>query len=91
LALAPSIPTVYVNLADVQRAAGKEDASRATLRAGLAIAPDNAALWHALGLAFVRSHERAKALIALKKAADLAPGERRFTEVYEIARKEFGR
>jgi Flp pilus assembly protein TadD len=90
LALAPSIPTVYVNLADVQRAAGKEEASRATLRAGIAIAPGNAALWHALGLALVRSHEPAQALVALEKATTLDPANSRFAQVYRIALAELG-
>ena len=88
--LAPRIPTVYVNLADVQRAAGKEGASRATLRAGLAIAPENAALWHALGLALVRSHEPDRALSALKKATTLDPANARFAQVYRIALTELG-
>jgi tetratricopeptide (TPR) repeat protein len=88
LRLAPSLPGPYVNLADVQRAEGREDEARATLRAGLKVAPDNAALWHALGLALVRQRRPAEALAALKKAAELAPENRRFTEVYGIARKE---
>jgi len=88
LRLAPRISGPYVNLADVQRAEGREDEARATLRAGLEIAPENAALWHALGLALVRQHRPTEALAALKKAAVLAPGNRRFTEVYAIARKE---
>ncbi len=86
--LAPRIPTVYVNLADVQRAGGHEEEARATLREGLRIAPDNAALWHALGLALVRQHRPAEALGALKKAAALEPGNARFSEVYRIAREE---
>jgi HEAT repeat protein len=89
-ALAPGIPTVYVNLADVYRAEGREDDARATLRAGLAVAPESAALWHAMGLAFVRAHEPGEALSALKKATELAPANRRFAEVYAVARKELG-
>ncbi len=86
--LAPRIPTVYVDLADVQRAEGREDEARATLRAGLQIAPDNAALWHAMGLALVRQHRPAEALAALKKATELEPRNPRFAEVYRIARGE---
>jgi len=88
LKLAPGIPGPYVNLADVQRAEGREDAARATLRKGLEVAPDNAALWHALGLALVRQHRPAEALEALKKATTLDPGNSRFAEVYRIARAE---
>ena len=88
LRLAPQIPGPYVNLADVQRAEGREDAARATLREGLKIAPDSGALWHALGLALVRQRRPGEALAALKKAATLEPGNRRFAEVYAMARKE---
>ena len=87
-ALAPQIPTVYVNLADVQRARGGEEDARATLRAGLAVAPENAALWHALGLALVRQQRPVEALAALKKAAQLDPRNTRFQEVYRIAESE---
>jgi tetratricopeptide (TPR) repeat protein len=88
LRLAPRIPGPYVNLADVERAEGREEESRATLRVGLEIAPDNAALWHALGLALVRQHRPAEALQALGKATELAPRNRRFAEVYRIAQAE---
>ena len=90
LRLAPRIPTVYVDLADVLRAEGKEDEARATLRAGIGIAPDNGALWHALGLALVRQHRPAEALAALKKATELEPRNPRFAEVYRVARGELG-
>jgi tetratricopeptide (TPR) repeat protein len=90
LELAPQIPTVYVDLADVQRAAGRDDQARATLEAGLKVAPANAALWHALGLALVRQHRPAEALDALKKATTLEPRNARFAEVYRIARAELG-
>jgi tetratricopeptide (TPR) repeat protein len=89
LRLAPKIPGPYVNLADVQRAEEREDAARATLRLGLKVAPDSAAIWHALGLALVRDHRPVEALEALKKAAELEPNNRRFVQVYEMARKEY--
>ncbi len=90
LRLAPRVPTVYVNLADVMRAAGREGEAERTLRDGLAIAPDNGALWHALGLAMVRQHRAPEALAALKRAVELAPNDARFAEVYRIARQELG-
>jgi hypothetical protein len=86
--LAPQIPTSYVDLADVQRAAGREADVDATLRAGLAIAPQNAALWHSLGLALVRQHRPGEALDALRKASLLDPANARFAEVYKIATSE---
>jgi tetratricopeptide (TPR) repeat protein len=88
LRLAPRIPGPYVNLADVQRAEGLEDEARATLRQGLKVAPENAALWYALGLALVRQHRPTEALNALKKAVELDPGNRQFAEVYKIALDE---
>jgi Flp pilus assembly protein TadD len=90
LKLAPGVPTVYVDLADVQRAAGHEDDARATLRNGLKVAPGNAALWHALGLALVRDHRSGEALEALKKATALDPSNARFADVYRIALAELG-
>jgi Flp pilus assembly protein TadD len=88
LRLAPRIPGPYVNLADIQRAEGREDAARATLREGLKVAPDSAALWHSLGLALVRQRRPGEALAALKKATELEPGNRRFAQVYAIALNE---
>jgi Flp pilus assembly protein TadD len=88
LGLAPGIPGPYVNLADVQRAEGREEAARATLYNGLKVAPDNPALWYALGLALVRQHRPGEALEALKKATTLDPTNRRFAEVYRIAKAE---
>jgi tetratricopeptide (TPR) repeat protein len=88
LRIAPRIPGPYVNLADVQRAEGREEAARATLREGLKVAPETAALWHALGLALVRQRRPVEALDALKKATELEPGNRRFAQVYAIARNE---
>lgn len=60
----------------------------AALRAGLQVTPDNATLWYATGLALVRAHRPAEALSALKKATELAPGNRRFAEVFELAQKD---
>ncbi|HEX4824008.1 MAG TPA: tetratricopeptide repeat protein [Candidatus Polarisedimenticolaceae bacterium] len=86
--ITPRSPAGYVNLADVHRAAGREADVDATLRAGLAVAPDSAALWHALGLALVRQRRPEEALEALHKATQLEPGDARFAEVYRIAKSE---
>ena len=40
---------------------------------------------HALGLWYVRNKESAKAVLALKKAAELSPGNARFVYVYAIS------
>jgi Flp pilus assembly protein TadD len=90
LRLAPRVPGPYVNLADVQRAEGREEAARATLREGLKVAPESGALWHSLGLALVRQRRPGEALAALKKATELEPDNPRFAQVYAIAVRELG-
>ena len=51
----------------------------------LAIAPDNAAAHHALGLVLAREHRMPEALAMLAKAAALDPQQSRYAYVYAIA------
>jgi tetratricopeptide (TPR) repeat protein len=91
LVLDPDFVPAYLNAADDWRAQGNESQSRAYLEKGLARAPKNPALHHALGLALVREGDRKKALQELERAALLAPDEPRYTYVYAVALNSFGR
>ncbi len=91
LSIDPSFHPAWVNLADLQRAQGNEEASRATLQAGLAAVPGDATLRHALGLSLARSGELPAALKELEAAARGAPESARYTYVYAIALHSAGR
>jgi Flp pilus assembly protein TadD len=60
----------------------------ATLREGLALVPEAAALHHALGLSLVRQQRKMEALRELERATQLEPGNPRYKYVYDIAVQE---
>ena len=91
LALDPGFIPAYANLADLYREQGNESKTETQLLAGLAVAPDNADLHHALGLSRVRTKRLDAALEELKRATELAPANPRFAYVYAIALDEAGR
>ncbi len=74
-----------VNLADLDRARGADDAGADLLRKAVALEPDNADAHHSLGLALVRQKNYAGALAELRKASELAPDNARYAYVYAIA------
>lgn len=84
LRLWPRYTPAYVNLSDLQREEGSERQAEQTIRDGLAVAPDDATLHHALGLSLVRSGRRSEAILELKRAAELAPHVR-FSYAYALA------
>jgi Flp pilus assembly protein TadD len=90
LALDRRFVPAWVNLADLMRLLGREPEADATLREGLAEAPEAAALHHALGLSLVRQQRKTEALEELKRATELEPDNERFRYVYGVARKEIG-
>jgi len=81
----PSFVPAYVNLAEIHRLQGRDADAEATLRSGLQAAPNDAGLHHALGLVLVRRRELQQALPELERAADLDPGNPRFSYVYAVA------
>ena len=87
----PSFVPAWVNLADLQRTLGNEDAARRTLRDGLEASPGDAMLRHSLGLSLVRSGDLPAALPELEVAARTAPESARYTYVYAIALHSAGR
>lgn len=85
LALDEPAWAAHLNLADLQRAWGRDDLARETLEAALELGPDVPELLHAMGLLLVRAGEREAALSWLERAAEGAPGSGRFAYVYGIA------
>jgi predicted CXXCH cytochrome family protein len=91
IAIDPSFVPAYVNLADLGRRMGDEQAAERTLRAGLTRSPGNASLHHALGLSLVRQRRNAEALRELAQAVRQAPEEVRYAYVYGVALHDSGR
>jgi Flp pilus assembly protein TadD/nitrate/TMAO reductase-like tetraheme cytochrome c subunit len=83
--VAPRFGAPYVNLADLYRAQDREQATEQTLRQGLAMAPNDAGLRHALGLSLVRQKRLAEALVELRLASELNPENPRYPYVYAVA------
>jgi Flp pilus assembly protein TadD len=90
-ALDPRHVPAYLNAADASRLQGNDADARRMLELGLAQAPQNAALHHALGLTLVRLGQRQEALRELERSARLAPGEPRYTYVYAVALNSTGK
>ncbi|MEZ5554393.1 tetratricopeptide repeat protein [Haliea sp.] len=90
LQLNPQLLPARLNLADLLRMLQREDEARAELQAALAIAPDNGAALHALGLLETRSGNRALALEYLRRAAEQEEEGTRHRYVYAIALYDSG-
>jgi Flp pilus assembly protein TadD len=81
----PPFPPAAVNLADLYRAQGRDEEAVKVLSEALGKTPQNAALYHARGLARVRLQQTAGAMTDLERAARLAPDDARFAYVYAVA------
>jgi len=90
LRLNPQLIPAYLNLADLLRGQSKDDEARDLLLQALAVAPDNGATLHSLGLLEIRSDQSAKALQYLQKAAQLETEGTRHRFVYAIALHDTG-
>jgi Flp pilus assembly protein TadD len=91
IARQPQFVPGYLNLAELERAAGNMSASEEALRKGLSVVPSEASLHHALGLALVRQHRAADALVELARASQLAPEDPRYVYVYAVALHDTGK
>jgi tetratricopeptide (TPR) repeat protein len=91
LALDPTFVPAWANLADLQRAQGRDDEAERVLREGLRRAGDHAALRHALGLTLVRKQQLPAALPELAAATRLAPEDARYAYVHAVALHSAGR
>jgi len=85
LELMPAMAGTYVNFADLYRLTGREAEAEKILRQGLAAAPRDPGIHHALGLALVRQKRMPEALKELQKAATLPPERARYAYVYGVA------
>jgi predicted CXXCH cytochrome family protein len=81
----------YVNLADLQRAAGDEPAAESTLRRALRVAPDDAGVSYALGLALYRQQRVAESVAALARASTRDPATARYALAHALALDALGR
>ncbi|HSF04812.1 MAG TPA: HEAT repeat domain-containing protein [Methylomirabilota bacterium] len=90
LALDPTFVPAYVNLADHYRERDQDQRGEQLLRQGIVRVPGAAALHHALGLVLVRRGRTAEALVALGRAAELAPGSARYAYVHAVALSSTG-
>ncbi len=90
LRLEPAFGGAYLNLADILRMRADEKGSVQVLRDGLRVAPDDATLHHALGLALVRAGKRTEAMAELARASQLAPENSRFVIAHALALNDGG-
>lgn len=91
LALDPSLAAAHLNLADLQRQRGDEDAAREQLQRLLSQSPDNGSALHALGLLEIRAGNREKGAALLGEAADLETDGWRHRYVHAVALHGSGR
>ncbi len=91
LKLDPKASELAVNLADLYRGTGRDALAAEVLRQSIALAPENGAAHHALGLALVRQKNYPEALGQFAEAARLAPDDARFAYVYGVALKSLGK
>jgi predicted CXXCH cytochrome family protein len=91
IALDPSFVPAYANLADLFRAVGRDADAERSLRDGLRMVPNAAALREALGLTLVRQGKRREALAEFAAAVKAAPDDPRHAYVYAVALHDAGR
>jgi Flp pilus assembly protein TadD len=85
LQIGPWFTGLWVNLADLLREEGDDNAGERVLRRGLAVAVDKAELHQALGLNLARQKRTEEALRELEGSAKLAPENTRYAYVYGVA------
>ena len=79
-----------VNLADLDRARGRDQQGGDLLRKAMAVEPANATVRHSLGLLLVRQRKYDEALEQLRRASELAPDNTRYAYVYAVALNSTG-
>jgi predicted Zn-dependent protease len=73
------------DLADLDRARGKDKQSAELLKEAMAIEPDNADVQYALGLYLVRKRDYPGALHLLRRAHERMPDNARYADVFAVA------
>ena len=84
LVLQPKFVPAYVNYANFLQQQNKEPGAFAILQQGLNEIED-AAIYHSLGLWYVRNKDKDKGIALLQKAAEMEPVNARYQYVYAIA------
>jgi len=87
LVLQPKYVPVYINYADFLQQKHQASEAFTLLQRGLK-ATDDAVIYHALGLWYVRNQEKAKGIEKLQQAAQMDLGNARFQYVYAVALAE---
>lgn len=87
LLLDPGFVPALINLADLRRLQARDDEGEVLLRRAVSERPESAEARHALGLLLVRQDRLAEAVAELRRAAELAPDNERYGEVYALARQ----
>lgn len=82
--LAPYYVPAYINLADLYRVQEDETRALELLMEALARNEKSGPLYHALGLAQIRSGVRTQGLSSLRQAYELAPDTARYVYVYAV-------
>lgn len=81
----------YVNLADLYRIQGDEEAAKALLGKGLSINPEAADLHYSLAMSYVRTKDKRNALVHLQKAANLARNNASYHYTYALLLQDLGK
>ena len=91
LRLSPQFAPAAINLADLYRQSGRDNAGENVLRTTITASPQDAGLHHALGLTLTRLKRPDDALGELRRAAELEPDRARYAYVYAVALHSAGR
>jgi predicted CXXCH cytochrome family protein len=90
LKLAPRYLPAMLNMADLQRARGRDDLAEAMLDEAVAAYPESADALHSLGLLYVRTGRVAQSAALFRKASVQAPDNARYALVLGMALVESG-
>ena len=90
LRLNPELEPAIVNLVDILRRDGKNDEASAVLSTAIDRIPDSGSLWFSQGLHLIRLGQTDKAIVSLKRAAELENEGSRHRYVYAIALNDTG-
>jgi predicted CXXCH cytochrome family protein len=91
LRLSPQFTGASINLADLYRQTGREDAGEQVLRNAINVVPTEGGLHHALGLSLVRLKRLDDALVELRRATELDQNNARYAYIYGVALHSTGR
>lgn len=90
LQIAPSFLPALVNFSEFYRGRGKVEQAEQLMAQALQVAPDSAAIQHAMGLQLIRNKNYEGALTYLERATTLHDAQPRHWYVYAIAQESTG-